>query len=39
MGIKYIINILGLKTNKINIIKLYKNVKLYLNYIQVKAYF
>ena len=33
MGIRYIINILKLKTNIINIIKLYKNIKLYLNYI------
>ena len=33
MGIRYIINILGLKTNKINIAKLYKNIKLYFNYI------
>ena len=27
MGIKYIINILKLKTNKTNITKLYKNIK------------
>ena len=33
MGIRYIINILKLKTNKTNITKLYKNIKLYLNYI------
>ena len=39
MGIKYIVNILGLEINKINIAKLYKNVKLYFSYIQVKACF
>ena len=33
MGIRYIVNILGLETNKINIEKLYKNIKLYFNYI------
>ena len=33
MGIRYIVNILVLETNKINIIKLYKNVKLYFSYI------
>ena len=33
MGIGYIINILGLETNKTNIAKLYKNIKLYFNYI------
>jgi hypothetical protein len=33
MGIGYIMNILKLKMNKINIIKLYKNIKLYFTYI------
>ena len=33
MGIGYIINILGLETNNTNITKLYKNIKLYFNYI------
>ena len=39
MGIRYIVNILELKTNNINIAKLYENVKLYFSYIQVKACF
>jgi hypothetical protein len=33
MGIRYIMNISGLETDKINIIKLYKNIKLYFTYI------
>ena len=33
IGIRYIINILELKTNKTNITKLYKNIKLYFSYI------
>ena len=33
MGIRYIINILKLEINKTNIIKLYKNIKLYFSYI------
>ena len=33
MGIGDIVNILGLKTNKTNILKLYENIKLYFSYI------